>query len=123
MEVKKIVLQITVWGAMICCIAYFSGLSWRIPGFLLGLVTSIIYFLLMCYRVGNSATMTVPKAISYMRLGWLMRLSFISLMLLLSIKIEFFDFISAAVGLFSLQIVMTANASLFVIKSFLSQSR
>jgi len=122
-EIKKTLLQITVWGVLICGIAYFSGLSWRIPGLMLGVMTSMIYFLLLCYRVRNSATMSVPKAISYMRLGWLMRLSFILLMLLLSIKIQFFDFVSAIIGLFSLQIIMIANASLFVVKSFLSNHR
>jgi len=122
-EVKRTLLQITAWAVMICGVAYFSGLSWRIPGLVLGVVTSMIYFLLLCYRVNNSATMSVPKAISYMRLGWLMRLSFISLMLLLSIKIPLFDFLSAVVGLLSLQVVMIANASMVVIKSVLGYSR
>ena len=120
-EVKKTVLQITVWGVIICAAAYFHGDSWRIPGLVMGVVTSMIYFLLMCYRVRKSATMSVLKAISYMRLGWLMRLSFVSLMLLLSIKIPFFDFISAIIGLFSLQIVIIVNASIVVVKSFLGR--
>ena len=119
-EVKRTLLQITVWTIMICSAAYFAGLSWRVPGLLLGSVTSMIYFLLLCYRVSNSASMSVPKAISYMRLGWLMRLSFIALMLLLSIKIPLFDFLSAVIGLFSLQMVMIANASMVVVKGLLN---
>jgi len=122
-EVKKTVLQIMVWAVIICSTAYFAGFGWRIPGLILGVITSIIYFLLMCYRVSKSANMSVPKAISYMRLGWLMRLSFISLMLLLSIKVPMFDFVSAVIGLFSLQVIIAVNASVIVAKSFLSSGK
>lgn len=122
-EMKRIVLQITVWGAILCVMVYFSGIAWRIPGLMLGITTSMIYFLLMCYRVNKSAEMSVIKAISYMRMGWLMRLSFIVLMLLLSIKIPVFDFISAVIGLFSLQVVMIANASVVVVRSFFGPSK
>lgn len=119
-EIKRTVLQVAAWGAILCAAAYFYGFSWRIPGLVLGIVTSMIYFLLMCYRVSKSADMSVPKAISYMRIGWLIRLSFIALMLVLSIKIPLFDFISAVIGLFSLQVVLVANASIIVMKSFFS---
>lgn len=122
-EIKRTFLKITIWGIVLCGIAYFSGASWRIPGLLLGIVTSMIYFLLMCYRVRRSADMSVPKAISYMRLGWLIRLSFVSLMLLLSLKIQSIDFLSAVIGMFSLQVVMIANASIIVGKSLFSHSR
>jgi len=122
-EMKRIVLQITVWGAILCVMVYFSGIAWRIPGLMLGITTSMIYFLLMCYRVNKSAEMSVIKAISYMRMGWLMRLSFIVLMLLLSIKIPVFDFISAVIGLFSLQVVMIANVSVVVVRSFFGPSK
>lgn len=122
-EVKRTLLQIVAWGFVVCGIAYFSNVSWRIPGLLLGMITSMIYFLLMCYRVKRSAEMSVPKAISYMRLGWLMRLSFIGLMLVLSIKIPFFDFISAVIGLFSLQVVIIGNAGVIIVKSFFTPSK
>jgi hypothetical protein len=123
LEVKRTLLQIMIWGAMIASGAYFSDLSWRIPGLLLGTSTSMIYFLLMCYRVKNSAEMSVPKAISYMRLGWLLRLSFIALMLILSIKIPLFDFISAVIGLFSLQVVIIGNAGIVIVKSFCGSAK
>jgi len=122
-EVKRTLLQIMVWGTIICTIAYFSGLSSRIPGLILGVSTSMIYFLLMCYRVSKSADLPVAKAVLYMRLGWFIRLIFIALMLLLSIKIPSFDFLSAVIGLFSLQVIMIGNASVFVVKSFVSSSR
>jgi len=122
-EVKRTLLQIMAWGIVVCGTAYFSGFGWRIPGLVLGMMTSMIYFLLMCYRVGKSANMSVSKAISYMRLGWLMRLSFVALMLILSIKIPLFDFISAIIGLFSLQVVIIGNAGVLIVKSFFTPSK
>lgn len=122
-EVKRTLLQIIAWGALLCGIAYFTGFGWRIPGLILGMITSMIYFLLMCYRIGKSAEMSVPKAISYMRLGWLLRLSFVAIMLVLSIKIPLFDFLSAVIGLFSLQAVIIGNAGLIIMKSFFTPSK
>lgn len=88
----------------------------------MGIMTSVIYFLLMCYRVSKSANMSVAKAISYMRIGWLMRLTFVAIMLLLSIKIPSLDFLSSVIGLFSLQVVLIFNAGIIIIKSFFSSS-
>lgn len=122
-EVKRTLLQIIAWGIMVCAAAYFTGFGWRIPGLILGMITSMIYFLLMCYRVKKSADMSVPKAISYMRLGWLLRLSFVAIMLVLSIKIPIFDFLSAVIGLFSLQVVIIGNAGIIIMKSFFGPSK
>ncbi len=122
-EIKRTLLQIIVWGVMICSAAYFLNQGWRVPGLVMGIMTSIIYFLLMCYRVNKTAAMSVTKAVSYMRIGWLMRLAFVVLMLFLSIKIPTLDFLSAVIGLFSLQVVLIANAGVLVIKSFFISNR
>ena len=121
-EIKRTLLQVLLWGAILCGVAYFLNQVWRIPGLLMGIGTSMIYFLLMCYRVSKSATMSVSKAISYMRIGWLLRLTFIGIMLLLSIKIPSLDFLSAVIGLFSLQVVIVTNAGIMIVKSFFSTS-
>jgi hypothetical protein len=118
-EIKKTVLHMFVWGISICVIAYFIGLTERLAGLSIGIFTSVVYFLLMCYRVRKSADMPVHKALLYMRVGWLMRLSFIVLMLLLSVKIPGIDFWSAVFGLFTLQIVMFLQAAVMVTRSFL----
>lgn len=118
LEIKRTLLQIILWGAIICSAAYFLNQGWRIPGLVMGIMTSIIYFLLMCYRVNKTAAMSVAKAVSYMRIGWLMRLSFLVLMLFLSIKIPSLDFLSAVIGVFSLQVVLIANAGVLVMRSF-----
>lgn len=118
-EIKRTLLQIAAWGIFLCSSAYFIGYSWRIPGLVLGVITSMAYFLLMCYRVNQSASMPVHKALVYMRVGWLVRLSFVVLMLIVSLKIPIVDFWSAVVGLFTLQIILFLNAIAIVSKSFL----
>ena len=117
-EIKKTILQMMVWGICTCVAAYIAGLSGKIPGLAIGIFTSMIYFLLMCYRVNKSADMPVNRALLYMKVGWLMRLSFIVIMLLLSVKIPGIDFWSAVFGLFTLQIILFLQAVVLVTKSF-----
>jgi hypothetical protein len=116
-EIKKTVLQMFVWGICVCAATYFGGQPERLAGLSMGIFTSVIYFLLMCYRINKSADMPVHKALLYMRVGWLMRLSFIVIMLLLSVKIPGIDFWSAVFGLFTLQIVIFLQAAFVVTKS------
>ena len=118
-EIRRTLLQMTAWGIFICASAYFKGDGWRLPGLSIGITTSMVYFLLMCYRVKQSAAMPVHKALVYMRVGWLIRLSFVVLMLVLSVKIPIIDFGSAVVGLFTLQIILFLNAIAIVSKGFL----
>lgn len=117
-EIKKTILQMMVWGICICLAAYLAGHPEKIPGLVIGIFTSIIYFLLMCYRVNKSADMPVNRALLYMKVGWLIRLSFIVIMLLLSVKIPGIDFWSAVFGLFTLQIILFLQAVMLVAKSF-----
>ncbi len=117
-EIKKTILQMAVWGIGICAAAYITGHAGRIPGLIIGVFTSVIYFLLMCYRVNNCADMPVNRALLYMKVGWLIRLSFIVIMLLLSVKIPGIDFWSAVFGLFTLQIILFLQAVVLVTKSF-----
>lgn len=118
-EMKRTLLQIIAWGIFICGSAYFAGHGWRIPGLVMGITSSIIYCLLLWYRILKCSDMPAHKAVFYMRMGWGIRLFFIVIMLFLSLKIPALDFGSAVVGLFTLQIVMISNAVVFVVKNFL----
>ena len=118
-RIKQTVLQIVVLGTIICISAYYKGYTWCIPGFILGTFTSIMYFLLMCYRVYKAADMPAEQALSYMKLGWVLRLSFIVMMLLISLRVPVINFGSSVVGMFTLQMVMFLNALVIIIKSFL----
>ena len=117
-EVKRTLLYIVFWGMLVSTGAYLSGFSAVLPGLLLGITTSVIYFLLMCYRVKKSAMLPPQKAVSYMRMGWLVRLSFVVLMLILSVRISSMNLWAAVVGLFSLHIVLFLNAVVLVVQEF-----
>ena len=104
------------WSVLLIAGTWFIGLGKEIPGLLLGMAASYIYFVLLVLRVKHSVTLPVTKAIGSMRIGWLIRLSFILLILILSIKLPMFHFVAAVVGLFSLHIVMVFTACLFVLK-------
>ena len=121
-EIKKTIIQMMIWGSSICAAAYLTGYSGKITGFIIGIFTSVIYLLLMSYRVKRSSEMPVKRAILYTQIGWLIRLGFIVTMLLLSIKLPGIDFQSAVLGLFTLQIVLFLQAVVLVTKSFFVKS-
>ena len=121
-KIKITSLQIVAVGFIICISAYYTGYSWCIPGFILGIITSILYFLLMCYRIYKAVDMPAQQALSYMKLGWVLRLSFIVMMLLISLRVPMINFGSSVVGMFTLQIVMFLNSLVLIIKSFLITS-
>ena len=107
---------LAVWSILLIAGTWSIGLGNEIPGLLLGMGASYIYFVLLVLRVNHSVNLPVTKAIGSMRIGWLIRLSFILLILTLSIKIPMFHFVAAVVGLFSLHIIMVFTACLFVLK-------
>lgn len=119
-EMRRTFLQMMAWGIFICGTAYFTGNGWRVPGLVLGIGSSILYFLLLWYRVLKSTDMPVHKAILYMRIGWLIRVIFVIMALFLSLKLPNIDFVAAVVGLFTLQIVIVGNAVIFVVKNLLN---
>lgn len=120
-EVKRILRQILAWGTFTIALAWLCGDQFLVPGLLAGTAASIIYFLFMCYRVKKSAELPAVKAVAYMRHGWLIRLGFIVLILILSLKAPQIHFLAAVAGLFSLQIVIFLNAIFLVGRKYLSK--
>lgn len=117
-EVKRTLAQMLLWGSMVLCCMYLTGAAPLIPGFILGFLTSLIYYLLTCYRVKKCLELPLTKAVSYMRIGWALRLVFIVLMLGLSIHMPQLNFWGAVGGMFSLHAVMLFNAAIIIIKGF-----
>ena len=93
-----------------------AGQGDELPGLLLGMGASYSYLGLLVLRVNRSLSLPVTQAIGSMRIGWLIRLTFILLILILSVKVPMFHFVSAVVGLFSLHIAMVVTACLFILK-------
>jgi hypothetical protein len=120
-EVKRTLWQMVALLVLLFGCSWLTGHTAAIPGLFLGGVASAVYFLLMGYRVRRSAALPPEKAVTYMRSGWIVRLSFVVLILILSLKIQGIDFAAAVLGLFSLQIVVIFNAVLIVVRSFFSK--
>ena len=117
-EIKRTLLQMVGWGVFTIISAGLMGFDFLILGLVVGNVASIIYFLLMGYRVKRAAQLPPEKAIASMRAGWLVRLAFIVLVLVLSLHLPQISFGAAAVGLFSLQFVIFFNAVYFVGRNY-----
>lgn len=109
-HVRRVSLYMTAWGGLWTSGAFAAGQTQLVGGLLVGTVASLIYFWLMSYRVRRSAVVPPAKAVGYMRSGWLVRLSFILLVLALCVKIPGLNFPAAVVGLFSLQVAVLLDA-------------
>ena len=120
-EIQRTLVYMLVWAAFLIVGCFTGGRPEFIPGLILGSSGSIIYFLLLSYRIKNSAAMKPEQAVGYMRSGWLIRLTFITAILIMSLKIPAIHFLAAVVGLFSLQIILYAQAVFTVLKGLLSK--
>ena len=69
----------------------------------------------------KSIELPVAKAVSSMRTGWLIRLSFIVLMFVLAARLQQINLWSAVAGLFSLHAVLLFNAVVFIIRGIARQ--
>jgi hypothetical protein len=114
-QVQQVLLHLLTWGLFITLGALLSGKLSIIPGLLTGWTSSLLYFLLMCRRVKQSAELPVGQAIASMRTGWLLRYGFMISILILSVQVPEIDFWAAVVGLFSLHIVLMFHAACIVV--------
>lgn len=121
-EIKRMLLGMITWGILVVCAGWLSHRQHLLPGFSLGFLASLCYYALLSFRVKRSAEVPLNKTVVYMRIGWLIRLSFIVLALILALIMPGIDFLSAVIGLFSFQIVMLIQATLLVVTA-LSKSR
>lgn len=119
-QVRQTLVHLAVWVLLITVGALASSKMFFIPGLLLGWSGSVIYFLLMCRRVKKSAELPLGQAVSTMRSGWLIRLSFIISLLVVSVYVPEIDFLAAVVGLFSLHIILMLNAVFFVVSELIA---
>lgn len=114
--VKSLLAHMAALNAFIAAVLLIAGHGAKIPGLLVGAVTSAVYLLLICYRVRRAAALPTREAVAYMRTGWFVRLAFIVLMLTVALKVPVVDFLFAVVGLLSLQIAIFLNGLFLVVK-------
>lgn len=116
LEIKRTLYQLAIWAIVTSAGAWLAGYPQWVPGLLIGAAASALYFFQMCYRIRKSADMPISKAVTYMRVGWLLRLGFILLILIISAHVPLINFWAAVAGLLSLQVISVFNAILSVCK-------
>ncbi|HWQ61189.1 MAG TPA: ATP synthase subunit I [Negativicutes bacterium] len=114
--VKSLLVSMAALIALIAAGLLVAGHGEKIPGLVVGAVTSVVYLLLICYRVRRAASLPTREAVAYMRTGWFLRLAFIVLMMAVALKVPAVDFVFAVVGLLSLQIAIFLNGLFLVVK-------
>lgn len=119
-QVRRTLVQLVALMVFMTLSAWVSNKFSIIPGLLIGWTSSVIYFLLMCRRVKQSAELPPSKALASMRAGWLIRFGFMIAILVLSVQLPGIDFWAAVVGLFSLHIVLMINAVYIVVCGLIS---
>ena len=121
-EIRQTLLYMVAWGIFASANLIVGGHAELLPGFLLGWFASLIYFLLMTSRIKKSLTVPPQKAVAFMRMGWYIRLSFVLMVLIISVKVPQISFWAAVVGLFSYQCVLILTAVLFVLKGAVTKN-
>ncbi len=119
-QIKRTVLGMLAWGMLVVVYLCLTERTQWLPGLLLGLAASLIYYALLAFRIRQGMELPVEKSIVYMRIGWLLRLGFIVLVLILALRVPGIHFFATITGLFSFQIVMLAQAILLVAEGLYS---
>lgn len=119
--VKSLLVLMAALLALISAGLLVTGHGGKVLGLLVGAFTSVVYLLLICYRVRRAAALPAREAVAYMRTGWFLRLTFIVLMLTATLKVPVIDFVFAVIGLLSLQLAIFLNGLFLVVKRSISK--
>ena len=116
-QVKRTVIMLLIFAAVVLVTISFLQFDKTIVyGFLWGFLASLIYYIFITIRVKKCADMEPLVAQRYMGVGAILRFFFLSLMLILAIKIPQTNFLATVVGLFSFHVVMILDVLIVVFK-------
>ncbi|MBP2652692.1 MAG: synthase chain [Firmicutes bacterium] len=117
LHIKRNLLQMVLLAAAEVGIASCYGQQTAVISLIMGNSASFIYFLQLCYRIKRTSTLPAAKAVTNMRVGWILSLGFIVLFLVLSTKIVQVNLLLVIIGLFSFQIIVFLDSTVIVVKS------
>lgn len=92
-------------------------------GLLLGSVVGIVYMFLLFNRLIRTDQMAADKAVAYMRLGFIMRLTLIMAVMYLTISTHLLDIYGVAFGLFIAPVISVVDFNISLIKDYRSQAK
>lgn len=123
LEIRRTLIYMLAWSLLLTAGAAWRGDMAAVYGLVFGSLGSMLYLLLMGYRIKRSSALPPQEAVSYMRAGWLIRLSLIVFFLMIAVKLPFLNFWFVVVGLFSHHFVTVFSALIFIVKTFLYKKR
>lgn len=115
--IAKTIKQVFLFCIVVLSLFILIGKINYLIGYLFGTVVSIFYFLFLSYRVKQSANLPVDKAVNYMQIGWLIRLGFLTLILIIFTKIKIINFLSVVIGIFTIQFLFIINSFIIIFKT------
>jgi len=90
-------------------------------GLLLGSVVGIVYIYLLFNRLIRIDSMAADKAVAFMRMGFVMRLTLIMAVMYLAISTPLLDIYGVAFGLFIAPIISVLDFNISLIKDYRTQ--
>ncbi|MDS1030338.1 ATP synthase subunit I [Bacillota bacterium LX-D] len=86
--------------------------SWDVAlGFLLGVFTTIVYFAILVRRVSKSSELPVKTAVTYMKVGWILRLIMVVSTVTIAAQIPVFNLFAVILGLILSQLVIMGTVA------------
>ncbi|MCX7780485.1 MAG: ATP synthase subunit I [Negativicutes bacterium] len=114
---KQNLLYLVFWGIISSALAYASGRPTVGNGLAIGNLAALLCFFHLYHQVSRCAQMSPPMGAAYVQAGWLVRLSLIVLVFIISALVPDISFLAALAGFFSLQAIWIFGA---VVKLFRS---
>lgn len=106
-----------LWGVLTSGWAYMSGGIHIGNGMVLGTLASLCCLIHLYYQMKRCAAMSPPMAAAYIQAGWVVRLSAVLVVFVISVLLPQISFIAALAGYFSLQLLWIIGSGVLLIKN------
>ncbi len=116
LKVRNMLAQITLFGIIVCPIAYMYSTVQVMTGLLIGLVTGAIYFLYLYRQVENVQVFSQRQAVEHIRGGWVIRLGAMLLVLIVIIHVLKVSTLAFIAGFFTMPALLFLNGMLLVVR-------
>lgn len=90
-------------------------------GLLLGSIVGMVYMFLLFNRLIRTTHMAPDKAVAFMRVGFIMRLTLVMAVMYLTISTDLLDIYGVAFGLFIAPIISVVDFNISLIKDYRTQ--
>lgn len=104
-------------GSIVCIFAVLLGYSYTLSSLIMGIVTGIIYMLLLHQQVDKGGKMSPERAIEYMKGGWVQRFCLVLSVVMIAIKLHQ-KVLPLLLGFFVYRIVIFINTVALTIREF-----